>query len=362
MFYQLLFADMLRGSDATGVITVHSNGDFGIMKEASDSYYFNEQFKDSDLDKDLYKNGVAAIGHNRAKTIGANKDENAHPFSVDNTFAMVHNGTLRNHHELEKTEVDSEALAIEFKRAMDEDNWKGALEEVLGKVRGAFACVWYDQKRHQVCMIRNAERPLGYIETPTTILFGSELQLCSWIAGRNGQKTDKWKSLDVHKLYTFDMKKGGGAVEETFLSPKYPFQKTGYTNATTPATGETTTGNTETPFDRPPLSKNGFKKLRGEIFRKKLSFLVEDYVEGMAGNIMVMGISVDGAYDICEVRHRISGLVKPESGLKEEDFWVDSMIMEGVVADVEYDKEKHTACLIMENLTVKEYCVEKALH
>src|ERR1700752_137462 len=118
MFYQLLHADMLRGWEATGVITVAKNGDFGIMKEASDASVFNGSFIDSDLDKDMYKEGVAVIGHNRAKTIGENKDENAHPFVVDDTFAMVHNGTLRNHKDMHDTEVDSEALAKTFKAAM----------------------------------------------------------------------------------------------------------------------------------------------------------------------------------------------------------------------------------------------------
>lgn len=376
MFYQLLLADEMRGMDATGVITVHSNGDFGIMKEASAAYYFHDQFVDSDLDKDLYKNGVAAIGHNRAKTVGENKDANAHPFSVDKTFAMVHNGTLRNHLELEKdvgkTDVDSEALAILFKRAMDEEDWKTALEEAIGKVKGAYACVWYDQKRHQVCMIRNTERPLGFIETKTEILFGSELAMLSWIANRNGSSVEKWKSLETHKLYTFDMKEGGGAFGETFLSPKYQFQK-GYTNGTkktSTANGQGMDGDTETTStDSDPvgacgaLSKNGFKKLRATIFRKEIEFLQEDYVESSSGTFLVMGRSINGAFDLCEVRHNISGLLDgKKQGVEEKDFWVDGMLFKGIVADAVYDRDNSAITITLENLSLKGYQSEKVVH
>jgi hypothetical protein len=386
MFYQLLYADEFRGEDATGVVGVMKDGDFGIMKEAGAAYWFNNTYINSDLDKKLYNKGVAAIGHNRAKTVGKNIDANAHPFVVDNTFAMVHNGTLRNHHAIGKHEVDSESLAHLFKEAMDQDDYKTAMEAALGKVVGAFACVWYDQKRDEVCMIRNSERPLGWVETKHEIVFGSEIALLNWIVTRNGSVVDKFKSLEVHKLYQFNMKEGNGAVKETFLFPKYPTttHTPGFKNGVvhlphkpapvvTPVTniptGTSSTGDkeaTSTLFrieDMTELSKNGFKKLRANIFRKDIEFLQEDYVDAAGKQFLVMGRSINGAYDLCEVRHQISGVLDGDkTGTKEEDFWCDGMILGGTVAECEYDKVAKCAVITVENLKVVRYDIHATVH
>lgn len=384
MFYQMLFADQLRGQDATGVITCHSNGDFGIMKEASDAYSFNWSFVDSDLDKDLYKNGVAVIGHNRAKTIGENKDENAHPFVVDKTFAMVHNGTLLNHNALAKTDVDSEALAITFKKAMDEEDWKKAMEDALGKVHGAFACVWFDQKKQELCLIRNKERPLGICVTSGATLFGSEIPMLTWIASRNNEKVEKVEMLKEHTLYRFDLKKAGGAAEETFLSPTKPktFYK-GFSNGVihSGVHGVVTTGEKETtsptlpskeetavdavvksllkPAGKADLSRNGFKRLRSRLLFKRISFWLDDYVEMEIGSansdsVMLMGSSLDGAYDLCEVNHHIRSTVSLKfMGLKEKEL-MGNIMFDGEIYDCEYDKELKAAIIRVRNLSVKE--------
>lgn len=368
MFYQLLYADALRGQDATGVITVHKNGDFGIMKEAVDSYTFNGSFVDSDLDKDLYQNGMAVVGHNRAKTVGENTDENAHPFVIDNTFAMVHNGTLRNHHELTKTAVDSEALAIEFHQAMGQEDWKEGMETALGKVRGALACVWFDQKRMELCLIRNTERPMALLELDDCFLFGSELSMLFWIANRNNEKVVVGKNLEIHKLYQFDMEKGGGVYSETFLSPKYPvWQHKGFSNgvsaATHTPTSTTSTGTTDIPSadvvvtEVKGVSKNQFKKIKGLVFQKEIEWLCEDFVEGSAGSYLVMGRSVNGAYDLCDVIHSIKGQI-----LLDDDkiLWDNGITLKGTIKDVEYDKEHKAVLITMEKLTVAEH--EKTIH
>lgn len=352
MFYQMLFADMLRGGDATGVIGVMKDGDFGIMKEASDAYGFNYSFIDSKLDKQMYKEGVAYIGHNRAKTVGENKDENAHPFVVDDTFTMVHNGTLQRHKELADTDVDSHALAITFKNAMDQEDWKSALEEALGKISGAFAVVWYDQKRDQVCLLRNSQRPLCFAKTPTSTLFGSEGHLLMWIASRNGEKIEEIKSCTEHTLYTFDMKKTGGDFSETNLSPKKRPTR-GYSNGTGATTTTATSGSNtkEEPandagFKRlvstfestaQPLSKNAFKRLRAKLAARPLSFYVEDYIEGGDNRAMVIGYSFSGSYDLCEVKHTIKCVLDmtefPVEALEEAGQ------LEGKVDRCEYDAE-----------------------
>lgn len=370
MVYQLLFADLLRGADATGVIGVEKDGAFTIMKEACDAYNFNDQFIDSKLDKALYKDGVALIGHNRAKTIGENKDENAHPFVVDKTFAMVHNGTLRNHKKLADTAVDSEALAIVFKGAMDQEDWKTALEDVIGKVEGAFACVWFDQKRQQVCMIRNKERPLGIVQTNRSVVFGSEIPLLQWIALRNGDKVEKVLSLKEHTLYTFDMTKTGGDFSETFLSPTIPKVVTtsGFKNGTSASgmpsnikkavLGEDSVGPS-------PLSKNAFKKLRAFLQGKIVPFYIEDAIDmdpnnkGVIEKALLTGYNLKGSYDLDEVRHQINVVVDfATCGIKEEDL-DDACEWQGKVTHCEYDADNKAIIIHLKEPSIH---YDKAVH
>lgn len=358
VFNQMLFANLLRGADSTGVIGVLKDGDFGIMKECSDSYFFGDQFTDSPLYKKVYMEGRAIIGHNRAKTIGENSDENAHPFVIDNTFAMVHNGTLRNHRALHQTTVDSEALARLFKEAMDEEDWQTALETAIGRVNGAFAVIWYDQKREQVCMLRNSERPLGFIETTTSILVASELQMANWIGSRNGMKSEHYNSCEVHTLYTFDMKEGKGAVQQTNLSPRFPKKvHKGFTNGMVITPPRVITPTTGTKNTRAELSKNAFKRLRNSMMGKTIKFVGEDFVPMANGYLRILGCSYDGAYDLCEVSHNIEGSCDARSqGLEEKTFYTGDLDFSGRVADVVYDPKLKCANL---TLTAIQYHAAK---
>lgn len=375
IFDQMLFANLLRGSDSTGVIGVMSDGDFGIMKEASDSYFFAGSFAESDLYKRLYSSGRAVIGHNRAKTIGENKDENAHPFVIDGTFAMVHNGTLRNHKALFDTEVDSEALARLFKEAMDQEDWQKALEDAIGRVSGAFAVIWYDQKRQQLCLLRNSERPLGFCDTPDSILIASELGLANWIGTRNGKACKDFKSCAVHTLYTFDMKEGKGALQETNLSPTTPKKNGGFRNGTEKLGQDNLTGGTDTTgskkfdeqsrrlFGTPELSKNAFKRLRARIMNKTITFECNDYIPMTGGQFRLLGESTDGAHDICDHHHIIAGTLQGWShGMEESDFWAnDTIDFTARIVDVEYDPKLKRAEIIVTAIEPVTY-VKKAVH
>lgn len=344
MFYELLYAGVFRGADATGVITCHNTQDFGIMKEASDSSVFSPQFIGSDLDKDLFKNGTTVIGHNRAKTIGDHSDENAHPFVVDGTFAMVHNGTLRNHKKLEDTAVDSEALAITFKKAMDEEDFQQAISEAVWKVEGAFACVWYDQKRNQVGMVRNNQRPLAMIEYHGCILFGSEIGLLNWIGGRNNGTQVSHQFIQENTLYLFDMNKMGGAVETFPLSSK-PVVIAAPKTSTPKGITDVVTQLFRKPADGAPTkcSKNAFKRFKRQLLRKYLTFNLDDWVEKQINvegdEYILLGSVINGGYDLCEVSHMVRGLVdirKLGISVKEMDFqseWI------GCVRDVIYDQK-----------------------
>lgn len=337
IFYQLLYADALRGEDATGVITVHNNTDFGVMKEAVEANYFLPQFINSDLDRDLFKNGFAAIGHNRKKTVGKNEDANAHPFTIDETFSMVHNGTLYNHTSLANTSVDSEALATVLKAAMDQEDYKTALEETLGKVYGAYSCVWYDQKREEVCFLRNKERPLSFLHTDKHILFGSEAGLLYWVAGRNGETKPVLEAVEEHTLYQYPI--NGGSVVKTPLTLKKEVSKTN----TTHGTG----GTDKSPFRHfvspkgkrktQECSKNEFKRLRKAFLQKTVPFHVDDYVEKFYptndGNFIVMGtISHIG------VDHMVHGCIDiTKQGITEREIDASYVKYHGTISDMTYN-------------------------
>lgn len=383
IFDQMLLCDMVRGKDATGVIAVMKDGDFSIQKKAVDAYLFQKEYVGGEVDKKAYTKGVALIGHNRAKTIGEDSDENAHPFVEGDTFAMVHNGTLRNHKSMHDTDVDSHALTMVFKNAMDQEDWKAAMEDALGKVNGAFACIWYDQKRNQICVIRNHERPMALIETASSMVLSSEGGLAQWICSRNSETPQKATTLDTMTLYQFDMEKTGGDYSKTFLSPKYTkpagYQNGTYSFGTQPTAGATTT-NTEAPSkggtflersgaggERILLSKNAFKKLKAQIFRKEVTFWVADYVDSVNDNqghcltALVMGETTDTRYDLCEYNHEVRALIdlKPH-GLKESDFYHSNIQMRGKIYDSVYDEANKRIVIRADQIEVMEIANETA--
>lgn len=219
-FFEMLYADALRGFDSTGVIAVDNTGAFSIMKEATEAGWFVPQLKDSALRKNMYARGKVYIGHNRKKTIGEITDEQAHPFVIDNTFAFVHNGTLHGHKLLADTTTDSQALAVVLKKSLEEDKYKDALEETLSKVWGAYATVMYNQLTDKVHFLRNKERPLFLIDAPDAVYFASEGMMATWILCRNEYKYSDLKVtfLDEYSFATYDLEKNT-LIYET-LEPK----------------------------------------------------------------------------------------------------------------------------------------------
>jgi len=164
------------------------------------------------------------------------------------------------------------------------------------------------------------------------------------------------------------------------LSPKYRSSSTtgGYTN------GVVTTGTKETPpafdsiieklvhppapNDRKPVSKNSFKKIRAQIFKRQLNFWLDDFVEadvdnaGKATTALVMGSSIDGAFDLCEHHHFVRAVINLKTlGLKEDELY-GNIQFSGTVDDVEYDKVNKAAIVRMCNVIVKEVSNGKVVH
>lgn len=272
-FYEMLYADALRGWDSTGIIAVNRDADFFIAKEAVEASMVAHQWQHGEIGKAMWRDGKAYIGHNRKATVGKVTDATAHPFVVDDTFAMVHNGTLYNHDKLAKTDVDSQALAIVLKKAFDEEDYVAALGETLADVWGAYAVACYDQKRNQIHLLRNKERPLQIIEAHDAWYFASEGLMAGWILSRNNYlyKDLNVINVDVDKLYTFDLDKK--TFEERAITVK-KYTQVGTNTAATAHPGKTS-GNTSAGS----LNKKEFKKFRNKYLGQRISFWVDDFVE-----------------------------------------------------------------------------------
>lgn len=202
LFHTLLFIDALRGEDSTGAFLVHLNGDMTLAKEASTSAVFQKSAEYRDLQNLAFRQGAAMIGHNRKATKGTIKDENAHPFVVDDKIVLVHNGGIWGEHKQHAdVEVDSHAIAHLLKDHPDKP------EEALAKFHGAYALIWYDVEKEQINLIRNKERPLWWMETENAWIWSSEREQLVFAGMREGVKVkENPVMLAEDTLVTYSLK------------------------------------------------------------------------------------------------------------------------------------------------------------
>lgn len=197
-FAQMLYADVLRGSDATGVFGVKRNGNLDVLKQAAPAGWFlaSKQFQ-TDFGPKIVQEYQIIIGHNRKATHGDRKDEDAHPFYSE-PICLVHNGMISNHKELcKESTVDSNAVCKAFA--------KGDFKDVLKDIEGAYAFIWYNIKDKTLYFIRNDKRPLFIVETNTTYILVSEKELAEWICKRNNHHIKDITECVPHTLYSFNI-------------------------------------------------------------------------------------------------------------------------------------------------------------
>jgi hypothetical protein len=214
-FSQALVLDVLRGFDSTGMFVVPSDVNVPVHYHKSADHaidftrhteFHNYFGKDSaQMGEELW----AAVGHNRAATIGSVTAENAHPFAEE-YVTLVHNGTLISPNKLplpmkdmEDVTVDSNALARNFSQF-------DAAKEVIPKIDGSFALVWHDLRDDSLNFARNHNRPLWFAKNRAnnTLYFMSEKHMLIAVLERNNIQYSTPFTLPVGEMWTFYPNKG----------------------------------------------------------------------------------------------------------------------------------------------------------
>jgi hypothetical protein len=239
-FREGLYANALRGMDSTGIMSLTKDFHWSWQKQAVPASDF---IRDAGFQKREIKSWCA-VGHGRAATIGKITTDNAHPFNVDDII-LVHNGTLRStyylDHQCPDMDVDSQVLTYNLAQVEP-----GAAHEVLSKLQGAYALVWFDIRDETVNFARNSERPfhMGVNTAEDMLVFSSDGFLLNFITQRLSDHTARptaiWQlGTGTHLKY----KKGNLVPEVTTVpnfTPAYTPRKTGMA-PTFPDTGRTNT-------------------------------------------------------------------------------------------------------------------------
>jgi predicted glutamine amidotransferase len=237
-FEQALFADTFRGPDSTGVFTVSEKGQVYSAKKAmwAPDFISTRAYRSI---KGTFADAQMIIGHNRKATQGKVNQSNAHPFTVGH-ITLVHNGSLSASWRTDLSvtnkgfEVDSQAIAYALSIA--------PAEEVIPKIRGAFALIWWDDKAKTLNIVRNDERPL-YIAYPKDrreeyFMLASEGEMITWLAERNNYEIKDPYILKEGSISSFALDDLALTQREVKLATPFA-SRTTYTNTTTHGTGNT---------------------------------------------------------------------------------------------------------------------------
>lgn len=206
IFKDLLMICQLRGKDATGAICVNEQNEVSIAKAVGTP--------DNLLDTSSYNRNIdkytskVLVGHCRAKTLGSNTKNNAHPFQ-HGSITGVHNGTLRGNWrglgDARGFEVDSDFLY----HIINENG----VEDTIPRLQGAYCLVWWDAETARLNFLRNDERPLWmcWSEDKQTMFWASEAWMLSAVSRRikiaKFEDGASFRSLAEDELWSFEVDK-----------------------------------------------------------------------------------------------------------------------------------------------------------
>lgn len=163
-FDDAMTCNQFRGMHSTGAYSVAPDGDFYWSKVIGGFGNLYQGKTGKMLEDHIYHKGRIIVGHGRFATRGKHDDlDCAHPFEVSipdttDSIVLVHNGTLQNYQPfyegLHKAKVDSLWMA----ELIAAKGW----QEVLPRVKGAIATMWWNSQEKKFFLYRNNERPLVF--------------------------------------------------------------------------------------------------------------------------------------------------------------------------------------------------------
>ncbi len=334
-FTDLLFMDTLRGPDSTGVFLVDKDGDTTLLKDVGTAQRFlvNKDY-DTYIDTPAYKIGKALVGHNRKATIGKVDAVNAHPFTVNGEFVLVHNGSLPGHKHLGDAEVDSNAIAQYLHDKWKDDGTPEEKADLLAHIGGAWALVWYDLRTNKLNIVRNSQRPLSLIETNSEWFFASKLAMLRAGLSRNNLTEKTLVEIQPLVVYSFNLEDPVASKVEEVVLPTAPF----FPQPKATHTKQQKTGGkqTQTPGDTDDaLSKSAFKKFTKGLIGREISFYVEDFVDVNAAGDEHSPLYFYGENFAYNFHHEITGMVAQPLAMQVMDNYNCAV---GKVVDVGYHK------------------------
>jgi predicted glutamine amidotransferase len=338
VFKNLLYLDAFRGEDGTGVFGVNKHGNVTSVKTKDPSGMFVYSPEYSKFENGMMHEYNIVVGHNRKATVGAVRDETAHPFISGNVI-MVHNGKMVGHRSHYQTEVDSEALC-KYLEANEEN-----LLEALSKLEGAFSVVWYNAQSQKLRFWRNTDRPMWHAAVGNYLYFSSErsILMAALIRANVSFKDDDFYEQVANQMFTIEMTKSklGWISEIVPEAPKKEYPKSqhywGYYGAIWQSNFEDDSCNDDSTDITPPVvsfpitkvkktskkttSGNDFQEtlmqLQGKV-GKQLIFRLVDYVQDTKGS---SDNYIEGYYsDIVSA----SAINVPQQFLEEVETWPHS--------------------------------------
>lgn len=201
----LLFANTVRGDDATGMFMVEDDGTTSVMKEALPAPWVMGGKEHTEIMRKAFQRGRFVVGHNRKATVGKCDDDTAHPFIINDEFVLVHNGTLTGYkHLFPEGFSDSHTIAHVLHKTDFTDDAK--LNDAFWKFNGAYALVFYDRRNETLYLTRNSQRPLhvAFVDH-NGWFFASEKEMLMWVLERNDLKVKESFELEVNKLYSITL-------------------------------------------------------------------------------------------------------------------------------------------------------------
>lgn len=199
-------ANMLRGTDSSGIAVVNSDGFSDVAKIPLAGMYLPSHKQAASLITRARQTNTASICHVRAATSGNITYGNAHPFAIEddagNEIVGVHNGTLQNW----KTKKGGSDWDVDSAWALSRILTERA--DAFEEFTGAFAFVWWASENPGVLnMARNKERTLfiAYTEDDN-LVYASEAGMIHWLCERHRIKLKgSIKELEEDRWYQFDI-------------------------------------------------------------------------------------------------------------------------------------------------------------